>query len=279
MISDYLHQPSLEALQEAAAFEQGASPLEVAVADAPLTNGKALGRSYSAFTLIELLVVISITSLLMAILLPALSGARKAAMDTEAMANLRSITQGIMMYSMDFDGAVPVGFRPDWPTQYLFEKETTPPWNGPTALGLAITGNYADSELFYKDDHTHITKTRFDERFGTGPSSFPGTWGIQSNWCYAHLLTTDVGLPTETQHRELKMEFNDPNTVLVMPWQGTIDLGPGVHPMNIYVGSGMGLLLGFNDGHVAISGENDLAMYNNVLTPEQCFLNVDANHP
>jgi hypothetical protein len=192
------------------------------------------------------------------------------------MANLRSIVQGITMYSIDFDGAVPVGWNPSVPYEDIFKKrDSDPVWNGPTGLGLTITGGYADSALFYKDDHTHVTRERFDDRFQMGPSSIAGNWSISSNWCYANLLITDAGLPTEEQHRKLKMEFNDPNTVLVKPYQGIIDLGPGVHPINIYVGSGMGLMLGCNDGHVSLEGENDLASYNNAVVPTQCFINVD----
>jgi len=55
------------------------------------------------FTLIELLVVISIISLLMSILMPALSGAREHGKRVHCLANLRNFTQGWMMYAFEND--------------------------------------------------------------------------------------------------------------------------------------------------------------------------------
>ncbi len=72
-------------------------------------------RRVLAFTLIELLVVISVISLLMAILLPALSRAREQGRITSCMANLRSIGQGIFLYAHDNDGKlIPGDWRVSW---------------------------------------------------------------------------------------------------------------------------------------------------------------------
>ena len=64
-------------------------------------------RNGQAFTLIELLVVISIISLLIAVLLPALSSARKTSQAIACASNLRQISLGGMAYSNDFDGYYP----------------------------------------------------------------------------------------------------------------------------------------------------------------------------
>ncbi len=61
-------------------------------------------KSKNGFTLIELLVVISIIALLVSILMPALSVAREQAKRTVCMTNLKSIGQGIMIYSNQYEG-------------------------------------------------------------------------------------------------------------------------------------------------------------------------------
>ena len=66
--------------------------------------------SHQAFTLIELLVVISIISLLIAILLPALKSARSRAQQMQCATNVRSMNQAVFMYAADWKGWHPVEY-------------------------------------------------------------------------------------------------------------------------------------------------------------------------
>ena len=60
----------------------------------------------SAFTLIELLVVVAVIAILMSIMLPSLSEARRQARTVKCAAQMRAFGQGMSEYATEWDGAI-----------------------------------------------------------------------------------------------------------------------------------------------------------------------------
>jgi len=89
---------------------------------------------HRAFTLIELLVVISIVSLLISILLPALSKARTASQRLQSTTNVRQILTAIHTYAGDHNSNLPYGRNAQ-----------------PTDVPPSSTGAYWAGVLYHRD--------------------------------------------------------------------------------------------------------------------------------
>ena len=104
-------------------------------------------RNLVGFTLVELLVVIGIIALLIAILLPALSGAREHANRVKCAANLRSIGQAMSMYAQENHGRYPRTWYDGTADTFFFRSDGTGPPFGTNPNGTLIPGSPRENDL------------------------------------------------------------------------------------------------------------------------------------
>ena len=161
-----------------------------------------MSSRHRAFTLVELLVVVGIVTLLVALLMPALGKARKQALEVKCAANLRSIGQGLMMYTQRYGyypGCVYAG--PDshvivWPTrlrEFLGPDRGVfnCPARGPEMPEWSVNWQYGSGTYFATKAHT-----AYGYEIGE-PLLIPGRpFSYDYN---AHGLVFSWGTPTERQ--------------------------------------------------------------------------------
>jgi len=154
------------------------------------------GLNNKAFTLIELLVVISIISLLVALLLPALASARKAAESAMCLSRFRTLGQSIEMYRADNKSYFPR--QSGGGTDFLF------------ALGPYVDpgqANYANSAGMWNSANTADTNLFLCPSSGYTPGNSStviyANWAAISSWrVFNYSLSVYFGWWADPAHPE-----------------------------------------------------------------------------
>jgi prepilin-type N-terminal cleavage/methylation domain-containing protein len=129
------------------------------------------GGVKAAFTLVELLVVISIISVLMAILMPAVNGVRRQAAALTGMRNQREVASAVNLFAADSDDLYPpsvatIGVEDDWR------------WYDPTVL----TGKRKRSPQIHRSMSAYLRTYIPDARAVFCPSAPKQYKYLQESW-------------------------------------------------------------------------------------------------
>lgn len=164
------------------------------------------------FTLIELLVVISVISLLIAILLPALARAREAAQTVKCLASLRQQGIAIHAYSTDYQCMPPRSFFHAPYSGYFFLGGQ---WNN---VSISVpTGVYATfTQSYITDPRALFCETTSTPQFQyqTAVNAFPNRSSYQYYIPWNDVRnTTDGRIHPDEMHRTRPVLFD-----VIHPW-------------------------------------------------------------
>jgi prepilin-type processing-associated H-X9-DG protein len=152
-------------------------------------------RHRNAFTLVELLVVLGITTVLIALLLPALGAARESARRVTCSSNLRQIQVACVNYSVDNQGYCP-------PAHIDFVTANLHRWHGTRAV-VAASFDFTGSPLRKYLQTPAIKSCPSFEPAVRGFEASAGGYGYNNH--YLGSSTEDEGWTSEAVNRPAKV--------------------------------------------------------------------------
>ncbi len=188
-------------------------------------KGSLVKANKKAFTLIELLVVISIISLLIAILLPALSKAKEAADSVKCLSNYRQIGVSLHAYAGDYHDTLP----PSRDGLSLTPPSGGDEWNWNWITKIRPYVNGAPNLLICPTGHNR-NETKIGP-FGAGNSWINGINYRYNNY-FGSLGTGSWQFPTKPTYRPRKISFfTDPSKMVAMvDADYAVNIPPGNYP-------------------------------------------------
>ena len=248
-------------------------------------SNSAPTRGMTGFTLVELLVVIGIIAILIAILMPALTKAKRQAQSVNCMSNVRQIYQGMLMATQDSGGYLPRPYKVGQTStmnQGAFAKKSA--WtqlNAKSAPHADVSDDGGVLWRYIKGEKSREQILMCPGDGGEKIADWPETPDLPRNFSYSFnnlIYVSDdpnvwgIRLNRVRSPSEKIMIYEEyaPNdTWGIMGWSGTSDIPSNRHGINIkkyarsdpkspdynYAGKGNHC---FFDGHVESLAPGDL---------------------